>query len=147
MKAGRIKSAALALSVLLILWADFGGYVVIGGLCGVMMWLLPPLLMIVGAEKRLLGRAAVILLAAAYLLAGGVYLLRASSRTVRECALKDGVYHLVYETDAGAVGHRAYHYLTYYSFAESDLLTLRLRRSEDSYRYDDFIPRPWAEEK
>ena len=139
-----ILKAALPLFVLFTAWLTCGKTVIVGGLAGVVLRLLPFPVLILAAKKGLLGKAAVVALAAAYLLAGGVYLLRTNNRTQKSCNIADGVYHAVYETDPGAMGHRTYHYLTYYSLAESDLLTLRLLRSEESFRYDDFIPQPWV---
>lgn len=133
------------LFVLFIAWLTYGKTVIVGGLAGVILWLLPFPLLTIGAEKGMLGRAAVIVLAAVYLLWGGLFLIRASVRTQRGCVLSGGVYHAVYEIDPGAMGRRSYRYLTYYSLIESDLLTLRLLRSEESFRYDDYVPQPWKD--
>lgn len=141
----KASGAALLSFVLLIAWLTYGKTVIVGGLAGVVLWLLPFPVLTVAAEKQLLGRAAVVVLTAVYLLWGGVCLLRANVRTLRGCALAGGVYHVVYEIDPGAMGRRSYRYLTYYSLIESDLLTLRLLRSEESFRYDDYVPQPWKD--
>lgn len=70
-----------------------------------------------------------------YLLTGAVFLIREDSRRVISQSKNNRYIYVTYEINPGAMGHLSYEDRIYYSFVDTDLLTVRIVKSSKHYRY------------
>lgn len=70
-----------------------------------------------------------------YLLTGAVFLIREDSRRVISQSKNNRYIYVTYEINPGAMGHLSYEDRVYYSFVDTDLLTVRIVKSSEHYRY------------
>lgn len=70
-----------------------------------------------------------------YLLTGAVFLIREDSRRVISQSKTNRYIYVTYEINPGAMGHLSYEDRVYYSFVDTDLLTVRIVKSSEHYRY------------
>lgn len=70
-----------------------------------------------------------------YLVTGAVFLIREDSRKVISQSKNNRYINVTYEINPGAMGHLSYEDSVYYSLIDTDLLTVRIVKSSEHYRY------------
>ncbi len=70
-----------------------------------------------------------------YLLTGVFFLIREDSRKVVSQTKNNRHIYVTYEINPGAMGHLSYEDRVYYSLIDTDLLTVRIVKESEHYRY------------
>jgi len=114
-----------------------GSIVEIRGVIACLIFAVPFVLNIVFMTKceKLLHKLLLSFMMLVYLLTGAVFLIRENSRTVISQTKNNRYIYVTYEINPGAMGHLSYVDKDYYSLIDTDLLTVRIVKSSEHYRY------------
>lgn len=84
--------------------------------------------------EKLFNQLLISFLILVYLLTGAIFLIRQNNRVVGQT--KNGRYiYITYEINPGAMGHLSYIDKVYYVLIDTDLLTVRIVKNSEHYRY------------
>lgn len=115
----------------------YGSFLEIKGFISYFIFAVPFVLNILLLKKfgKLFNQLLIALLMFIYLVTGAVFLIREDSRRVISQTKNNRYIYLTYEINPGAMGHLSYEDRVYYSLVDTDLLSVRIVKSSEHYRY------------
>lgn len=115
----------------------YGSFLEIKGFIAYFIFAVPVVLNVLFLKKsgKFFNQLLIALLIFVYLVTGAVFLIREDSRRVISQSKSNRYIYVTYEINPGAMGHLSYEDRVYYSFVDTDLLTVRIVKSSEYYRY------------
>lgn len=115
----------------------YGSFLEIKGFIAYFIFAVPVVLNVLFLKKsgKFFNQLLIALLIFVYLVTGAVFLIREDSRRVISQSKSNRYIYVTYEINPGAMGHLSYEDRVYYSFVDTDLLTVRIVKSSEHYRY------------
>lgn len=137
MSKSKIYFTLIVLLDVVSIFVAYGSFLEIRGFISYFIFAVPFVLNILLLKRygKLFNQLLIALLMFVYLVTGAVSLIREDSRKVISQSKNNRYIYVTYEINPGAMGHLSYEDSVYYSLIDTDLLTVRIVKSSEHYRY------------